>query len=63
MLRVQGFGILLPTNLRVYFELRNPQPDTAKIQRLMRRYVRVIALQGFTQIALIFVMARFSTSF
>src|SRR6187200_1351340 len=36
---IQGLGILLPTNLRVYFELRRNEPDMSKIQKLMRRYV------------------------
>jgi hypothetical protein len=60
-LTVQGLGILLPTNLLVYFELRNPQPDLARIARLMRRYVHVVASQGILQVAIIVVMARFAT--
>ncbi|HYY40057.1 MAG TPA: hypothetical protein VE692_02295, partial [Nitrososphaera sp.] len=28
---IQGLGILLPTNLRVYFELRRNEPDMSKI--------------------------------
>ena len=58
ILTVQGVGILLPTNLLVYFELRKPQPDGEYIGRLMRRYVRVVALQGIFQVA---IMARFAT--
>ena len=61
ILTVQGLGILLPTNLLVYFELRKPAPDAARIGRLMRRYVRVVALQGAMQVAMIVVMARFVT--
>ena len=33
-----AFGILLPTNLRVYRELRKERPDGDRIQRWMRRY-------------------------
>lgn len=58
---IQGFGILLPTNLRVYFELRKNEPDSAKIQRLMRRYIRVIASQAVMQFVIIFIMANFAT--
>ena len=29
---IQGLGILLPTNLRVYFELKRNEPDMSKIQ-------------------------------
>jgi hypothetical protein len=61
VLTVQGLGILLPTNLLVYFELRKPVPDAARINRLMRRYVRVVALQGVMQVAIILVMARFAS--
>jgi hypothetical protein len=61
VLTVQGLGILLPTNLAVYFELRRARPDEARIGRLMRRYVRVVALQGMLQVAIVAVMARFAT--
>ena len=61
VLTVQGFGLLLPTNLAVYFELRKPAPDLPRIGRLMRRYVRAVAFQGALQVGIILVMARFAT--
>jgi hypothetical protein len=61
ILTVQGLFILLPTNLIVYFEVRKPVPDTARIGRFMRRYVYVVAFQGAMQVAIIVVMARFVT--
>jgi len=61
VLTVQGIGILLPTNLRLYFEISKPEPDAAKIGRWMRTYVRVVAMQGVMQVAIIVVMARFVT--
>ena len=61
ILTVQGLGFLLPTNLRVYVELRKPQPDTAKIARLMKWYIYVVAMQGVMQVAIIVIMARFAT--
>ena len=61
VLTVQGIGILLPTNLRLYFEISKPEPDAAKIGRWMRTYVRVVAMQGVMQVAIIVVMARFAT--
>jgi hypothetical protein len=63
VLTVQGLGYLLPTNLRLYFEVQKPQPDMAKIGRWMRTYVRVVAVQGTMQVAIIVVMARFATGF
>lgn len=60
---IQGLGILLPTNLRVYFELRRNEPDMSKIQKLMRRYVKVVAMQAVSQFIIIFIMAEFATGF
>jgi uncharacterized membrane protein len=60
---IQGFGILLPTNIRVYHELRKKEPDMTKIQKLMRRYVKVVATQAFLQFVIIFIMANFATGF
>ena len=61
ILTVQGLGYLLPTNLRVYFELRKSDPDVAKIGAMMSRYFYVVAFQGAMQVAIIVVMARFAT--
>jgi hypothetical protein len=63
ILTVQGLGYLLPVNLRLYFEMQKPQPDGAKIARWMRTYVRVVAVQGTMQVAIIVVMAKFATGF
>jgi hypothetical protein len=60
---IQGLGILLPTNLRVYYELRKSDPDMTKIQRLMRTYVKVVATQAIFQFVIIFIMAYFATRF
>jgi hypothetical protein len=60
---IQGLGILLPTNLRVYFELRRNEPHMSKIQKLMRRYVKVVAMQAVSQFIIIFIMAEFATGF
>jgi len=61
VMTVQGLGILLPTNLRVYVEMRKPEPDGALIGRLMRRYIRVVAAQAVLQFTIIFIMGRFVT--
>ena len=63
VLTVQGLGYLLPTNLRLYFEVQKAQPDSQKIARWMKTYVRVVAVQGIMQVAIIIVMARFATGF
>lgn len=61
VLTVQGMGYLLPMNLRLYFEIQKPAPDADKLVRWMRRYVRVVGVQGVMQLAIIVVMARFAT--
>jgi len=61
VLTVQGLGYLLPTNLRLYFEILKAAPDHDKLARWMRTYVRVVAVQGCMQVAIIVVMARFAT--
>jgi uncharacterized membrane protein len=63
VLTVQGLDYLLPTNLRLYFEIRKAAPDHNKVSRWMRTYVRVVAVQGCMQVAMIVVMARFATGF
>jgi uncharacterized membrane protein len=61
ILTVQGIGILLPTNLLAYLEMRKPAPDLPRIGRLMSRYVYATAFQGVLQVAIIVVMAKFVT--
>jgi hypothetical protein len=61
VLTVQGLGYLLPMNLNLYFEISKPSPDPDKLKRWMRTYVRVVAVQGTMQVAIIVVMARFAT--
>jgi hypothetical protein len=63
VLTVQGLGYLLPMNLKLYFEILKPAPDPDKLARWMRTYVRVVAVQGTMQVAIIVVMARFATGF
>lgn len=61
VMTIQGLGVLLPTNLRVYFEMRKPQPDMEKVRRLMHLYVQVVASQAVLQFTIIFIMAKFAT--
>ena len=61
VLTVQGLGILLPTNLRVYLEIRKARPDVERIGHWMRRYVRFVAFQGLLQIVIVVIMAHFAT--
>lgn len=60
---IMSLGILLPTNLRIYFEMRKSEPDMSRIQKLMKKYVKVVAIQTVMQFVIIFIMAEFSTGF
>lgn len=61
LMAAQGLGYLLPTSLRVCFELRKTAPDGPKIGRMMSRFYYVVASQGIMQVAVIVVMARLAT--
>ncbi len=57
VLLVQGFGILLPNELRVFVELRKNTPDTDKIVNLSMRNLNVSGSQAIFQIVIIYIMA------
>ena len=61
VLTVQGLGFLPPTNPMVHFELKKPQPDGARVGRLIRWCFLAVAIQGAMQAAIIVVMAKFVT--
>ncbi|MBI3090991.1 MAG: hypothetical protein HYY96_10015 [Candidatus Tectomicrobia bacterium] len=63
IMTIQGFGILLPTNLRVFFEMRKERADVEKVQRLMTWYIKVVASQAVMQVLIIAIMARFRAGF
>ncbi|MCL4396502.1 MAG: hypothetical protein M1482_17145 [Chloroflexi bacterium] len=57
LLTVQGLGVLLPNNLRIYRELQQPQPDTDRISRINRTNLMLSGIQGVFQVVIIMVMA------
>jgi hypothetical protein len=61
VLGVQGLFYLLPTNIRLYYIYRRPDADPAEIVRVMGSYIRVVAIQGAMQVAIIVVMAKFGS--
>jgi hypothetical protein len=58
---ILGLGVLLPINIRIYFEMKKSVPEMSRIQVLMKRYVRVVAVQTILQFVIIFIMAEFAT--
>jgi len=57
IMTVQGLGMLLPNNLRIYRELQRPQPDIARISRINRTNLILAGIQGVFQVLIILVMA------
>ena len=56
LLTLQGLGIILPNNLRIYRELQRPEPDRERITRLNRRTLVVAGIQGVLQVIIIVIM-------
>jgi hypothetical protein len=61
ILAVQGLGILLPSNLRAYREMRKENPDPEKARRIMRIYFVTLASQGIFQVLIVMIMVKFAT--
>ena len=57
VLLAQGFGILLPNEVRVFREIRSEEPDTDRIVRLSVRNLNVSGSQAVFQIIIIYIMA------
>jgi hypothetical protein len=57
ILGIQGFGFLLPNEVRIFQQLLSDKPDTDKIARLGMQNARLGGLQGIFQLAVIFIMA------
>ena len=57
ILTIQGFGLLLPNEIRVFQQLLSETPDIEKISRLGMRNAKLGGVQGLFQLAIIFVMA------
>lgn len=57
ILLVQGFGILLPNEVRVFRQIRSEKPDNDKIVRLSIQNLNVSGSQAIFQIIIIYLMA------
>ncbi len=59
VMTVLGLGLLLPNSLRIWRELRRPEPDRARIVRINRINIWLAGSQGVMQIGIILLMAMF----
>ena len=57
ILTVQGFGIIMPTEIIIFRELMKKNPNKERIVRLGMRNIKISGSQAIFQIAIIFVMA------
>ena len=56
LLSVQGFGVILPGEVRIYRQLTSPDPDFDVIGEIGMRNAKLGGIQGALQLALVFVM-------
>ncbi len=56
ILAIQGFGLLLPNEIRIFRQLLSLTPDTDRIARLGMINAKLAGLQGAFQVAIIVVM-------
>jgi uncharacterized membrane protein len=59
VMTLMGLGFLLPNALRIWGELRRPEPDRERIVRINRINIWLSGAQGVLQVALILVMAKY----
>ncbi|HEY1777150.1 MAG TPA: hypothetical protein VGG41_13405 [Solirubrobacteraceae bacterium] len=61
VMAVIALGLLEPANVAVLFELRKPQPNAARIGRLMRVFLYTAGITGLMQIATLIIMTKIAT--
>ncbi len=61
VMAVIALGLLEPANLAVLFELRKPQPNGARIERLMRVFIYTAGITGVMQVATLVIMTKLAT--
>ena len=57
LLTIQGFGILLPNEIRIFQQILSEKPDVDKIAKLGMLNAKLGGIQGLFQIAITFIMA------
>lgn len=62
ILSAQGFGFILPTEVRIFLELRKQSPSSEKVVKLGMRNIYLSGSQAIFQIILIFIMATLAMS-
>lgn len=60
-LAIVAIGILEPANIAVLYELRKPNPNGARIGRLMKRFLYTAGITGVLQAGILVIMTRIAT--
>lgn len=56
ILNFEGFGLILPGEIRVYLEMNSPDPDPGLIRQIGQRNAKLAGVQGTFQFLIIVVM-------
>jgi hypothetical protein len=56
-----ALGLLEPANLAVLFELRRPNPNAARISRLMKVFIYTAGITGLMQVATLVIMTKLAS--
>lgn len=57
LMTIAGIFVMLPNSVRIWLELRKPEPDSAFMIRLNRINISLAGAQGLMQVAIIVVMS------
>jgi len=57
-----ALGLLEPANIAVLFEMRKPEPNPARIAKLMKVFIYTAGITGLMQIATLVIMTKLASS-
>jgi hypothetical protein len=58
VMAVIALGLLEPANIAVLFELRKPEPNVARVGKLMRVFIYTAGITGLMQVATLVIMTK-----
>ena len=61
VMAVIALGLLEPANIAVLFELRKPEPNVARIGKLMKVFIYTAGITGLMQIATLVIMTKIAS--
>jgi hypothetical protein len=61
VMAVIALGLLEPANIAVLFEMRKPEPNVARIGKLMRVFIYTAGITGLMQVATLVIMTKLAS--